>query len=534
MSSIQILDCTLRDGGYVNNWKFGNKTIKNIIKRLSEAKVDIIECGFLSEAEYNSDMTVFSSVSQIKELLPKDCSSRCVAMVALGEKEIAYDKISDSEGNSLFGIRLTFHKHEIERAFEYAKVLMNKGYEVFIQPVGTCTYTDRELIELIEKVNILQPYAFYIVDTLGTINGTELMRLFQLVDNNLNHGIKVGFHSHNNLQLAFANAQELVRFFTEREIIIDASVLGMGRGAGNLCTELITQYMNEKLKTHYNVTALLEIVDNYLMQVKEKYPWGYTIPYYIAAINKCHPNYATYLMNRQTITVKDIEKIIESIPKDRRALYDKNYIEAVYNHFQKHDIDDAETIHKLRQLWNERKILVLAPGKSLVNEQEKIEAYITKYSPYIISVNFCSEIYHENMVFVSNLKRFEHLDDLYVNNKVKNILVTSNIDVHQQENIFKVNYSSYLNGEQMISDNAGLMLCLLLLKCGVKEIALAGFDGFASNSQNNYFNEKLINNVEKEEAEIKTQKIREQIYALQQHMKIEFVTESLYEGVDKR
>lgn len=529
MNRIQILDCTLRDGGYINDWNFGKKTIKKILQKLSEAQIDIIECGFLSDVEYDSDKTIFSKIVQITTLLPISDKIQYVAMIALGEKEISYEKISECDLNSISGIRLTFHKHEIDRAFEYADKLMKKGYQVFMQPVGTCTYSDKELLKLVERINLIKPYAFYIVDTLGTITGLELMRMFQLIDNNLKAGIKIGFHSHNNLQLSFANAQELIQIFTKREIIIDASVLGMGRGAGNLCTELITQYVNAHITDRYRVTLLLEIVDNYLMRIKEKYPWGYTIPYYIAAVYKCHPNYATYLMNRQTLNVKDIEKIIISISETKRAMYDKEYIASLYQEYQEHFVDDRSTIQKLIKKWEGKSILLLAPGKALLEGKEIIKEYIDKYSPFIISVNFNSKLYKEDMIFISNLKRFENLDLEEIKEWKKELIITSNIAINETDKSYVVNYTNYLNADSMISDNAGLMLCQLLKICGVKKVALAGFDGFVADTSSNYFDKELVNNVEAEALEIKTKKIREQLRKLKNDMEILYVTSSHYE-----
>lgn len=526
---MQILDCTLRDGGYVNDWCFGKKVIRKILEKLSDAHIDIVECGFLSETEYHSDKAVFNHISQISNLLPQNSECRYVAMIALGEKEISYEKINKRDETSISGIRLTFHKHEEERAFEYAKNLMGKGYQVFIQPVGTCTYTDKELLELVEKVNQLKPYAFYIVDTLGTITDTELLRLFGLVDNNLDAGIKLGFHSHNNLQLSFANAQKLIQLFTKRDIIIDSSVLGMGRGAGNLCTELITQYMNENLDAVYDVTALLEIVDDYLMGIKKKHPWGYTIPYYIAAVHKCHPNYATYLMNLQTVPVKDIEKMISCIPQDKRGVYDKTCIAGIYQEYQTHYIDDSEVIHKLTQILEENAILVIAPGKTLVTEKKSIQDYIDRNNPYIISVNFKSSLYRNDMIFISNLKRFENLDFIYSEEYQWEVILTSNISANPRDNIYIINYASYLNQDSLISDNAGLMLLYLLKKCGVKTVALAGFDGFVASAENNYFDKELINNVEEEILKLKTKKIRKQLECLKSDMDIVFITTTQYE-----
>ena len=529
MNKLNILDCTLRDGGYVNNWNFGNKIIRKILKGLSNAHIDIVEVGFLSDVNYNGEQTIYSSQIQLKELLPEQSNCKYVAMIALGEKEISYEKVGVCEEDTIWGIRLTFHKNEIERSFEFAQNLMNKGYQIFMQPIGTCTYSDKELLELVEKINNLNPYAFSIVDTLGTITGPELIRLFHLVDKNIRPSVALGFHSHNNLQLSFSNAQELVHMFSKREVIIDASVLGMGRGAGNLCTELIAQYMNEKLGSNYNVTALLEIVDKYLLSIKEEHPWGYSIPYYIAAINKCHPNYATFLMNLQTVNVEDIEKIIASIPSSKRAVYDKNCISELYRAYQNNFVDDRENIYRLSNILRDKNILILAPGLTLVTEEDKIRDYIHEKNPYIVSVNFCSEIYSQDMIFISNLKRFENFDFDSGDICYKELVVTSNISVDCSQDIYKINYSSYLNSEQMIADNAGLMLLNFLCECGVKKVALAGFDGFNVSAENNFYNKKLYNNVEADMLLVKTEKIGEQIRRLKQKLDIFFVTQTYYE-----
>lgn len=528
MSNIQILDCTLRDGGYINKWCFGNRIIKRILKYLSEAHMDIVECGFLSDGDYDAEKTIFNHPSQINTLLP--CNNvKYVAMIALGEKEIDYKKVPMCDENGIWGIRLTFHKHEIERAFIYARDLMSKGYKVFIQPVGTCTYSDRELLELVHMVNNLNPYAFYIVDTLGTITGTELMRIFQMIDVNLNPQICIGFHSHNNLQLSFSNAQKLIHHFTERNIIIDASVQGMGRGAGNLCTELIAQYLNEKVHSSYDVIPLLEIIDKYLNNIKEETPWGYAIPYYISAVNNCHPNYASFLMNKQTLRVKDIKRILDRIPLDKRALFDNELIKEIYEQYMERLIDDKENIKQLSKEFENQEILVMGPGSSILKERDIIDSYIKGKNPIIITVNFVSDYYDADYIFVSNMKRFDDMDFSNVDKWKKKVVVTSNINCIDSENVIKVNYASYTNSDYIISDNAGLMLLHLLRRCMVKKIALAGFDGFVPYAKQNYYSKELLNSVEYAELEAKTVHIKEQINQLKKEMDIKFITKSQYE-----
>lgn len=537
MNNIKILDCTLRDGGYINDWCFGNEEIQSIIQKISESAIEIIECGFISEVEYNPERSLYSKMEYIEKLLPMTNNSdgtMYVGMIALGEKEIAYNKIGPCNENGITGIRLTFHKNEVDRVFEYATDLMGKGYQVFIQPVGIISYSDKEILKLIERVNLLNPFSFYIVDTLGTMNGEELLRLFYLIDHNLNGDIAIGFHSHNNLQLSFSNAQELINLYTNREIIIDASVFGMGRGAGNLCSELIVQFLNDNLEKKYDLTPLLEVMDEYILPIKKQKEWGYSAPYYLAAINKCHPNYATYLINKQTLSMQQIKMIIGNIPNEERCTFNKKYIEKAYLLFQENYVDDTECVKDLTEQIQGRKVLVIAPGKSISKEEDKVCEFIHNNDDVIrISVNFKPEVFKPNYVYVSNLKRVLHQHNTNSQYKqMSKMIVTSNIirDKNFPKDMaeYVINYASYLNEHELVADNAGLMLLKLLIKCGVKDIYLAGFDGFKAQVEENYYNKRMINAVDSDILFEKNKVVAAVIKEMRERAEIHFITNSLY------
>ncbi len=171
MSNIKILDCTLRDGGYVNNWHFGRKAIETMLFNFSKSNTDIVECGFLTNKPYDPDYSLYNSVEQLNELVSSDSSMNTmyVAMIAIGEREINPVLLSEADSTVLDGIRLTFHPNEIDLAFEWAEIIKSKGYKLFMQPVGTTNYTDKQFLDLLERINKLEPYAFYIVDTLGVM-----------------------------------------------------------------------------------------------------------------------------------------------------------------------------------------------------------------------------------------------------------------------------------------------------------------------------------------------------------------------------
>ena len=261
---VQVLDCTLRDGGYVNNWEFGKGVMRSVLEKLNGAGIDIVECGFLTSKPRGEGCSLFGDPRQIARLLPQtNRRSRFVAMIAMGEQELSPERLPYRREGDIEGIRLTFHREETDRALRWAREIQERGYQVFVQPVGTAFYADLELLRLVEQVNRLRPFAFYIVDTLGSMYRNQVARQFHLIDENMDPGVRLGFHGHNNLQLAFSNAQTMASFQTKRDVILDASVYGMGRGAGNLPTELITRYINRNIASRYDAALVMDVYDEY-------------------------------------------------------------------------------------------------------------------------------------------------------------------------------------------------------------------------------------------------------------------------------
>lgn len=522
MSKIQILDCTLRDGGYINDFNFGKTGIRKIIEKLTFAGVDIIETGFLEDGVYNPDCSVYNTVEQIAEFLPIDHGhSMYVAMACYGE--YCLDQLSRYDGKSIDGIRVTFHYNEIEEALDYCRQIQDKGYKVFVQPVGTSSYTDEQLLTLIKSVNQMRPYSFYLVDTLGLMHKKEVLRFFYLINHNLAKGIHMGFHSHNNLQLSFSNCQALASVESDRTISLDSSVYGMGRGAGNLNTELIANYLNEHFHANYEIEPLLEIVDEYIVKIKQEHEWGYSVPYYLAAINGCHPNYASYLSSKNTLNVKCISAILNMIEPKKRSLFDKNLIEEKYLQFQRNEIDDSVEVDKLFKLINGRNVLLLAPGESIKGYAANITETARTKDCVVISTSFVPDFIIPDFVFLSNLRRYNTTFNPL--QKRINLIHTSNIDV--QEDAIQVNYSSLLNSEHQVRDNSSLMLLNLLMKLKPTKVYIAGMDGYSVN-QSNYYQDRLTFIHNREEIEELNKSISKRLAQIGSQMDIEFVTPTLY------
>jgi len=329
-NNIKILDCTLRDGGYINNWNFGRENAKSVIKLLHSANLDFIEIGFLSTEKAQDNQTLFDSFDKIKTFLPDNYDkSRLFGMITYGKFPI--EKIPEVKSSDTCGLRVIFKKAQKEDALKYCEQVKAKGYKLFISPTFTDQYTDEEMLELLNQIQSLKPYGISIVDSMGVMKKQEVLHIYKVIDENLSKDIALCFHSHNNLQAAFSNAQALIDACTDRELIIDSTVFGMGRCAGNLCTELIVQYMNDNYSGDYKLLPILNIIEEFIKPIHEKYYWGYSIPYYLSAINHCHPNYAKFLVDRHIVSLELIDKILKSIPADKRAGYDEQLISKIYS-----------------------------------------------------------------------------------------------------------------------------------------------------------------------------------------------------------
>lgn len=497
MNRIHVLDCTLRDGGYCNDWKFGFDNSKKIIAGLSEANVDIVECGFITnKVSYNPDVAKYTTVEEVAKVIPADREdTKYVAMVNYGEYDA--NDLPANDSTSIDGIRVAYHKKNRYEALELCKQIKAKGYMVFIQAMVSLAYSDEEFLEMIHIVNELEPYAFYIVDSFGNMKSKDLTRLFYMIEHNLKESIWIGFHSHNNMQLAYSNAQKLSTIQTSRNLIIDASIMGMGRGAGNLNIELFLEYLNENAGKEYKIKPILTIVDKILTGFYEKDYWGYSLPNYISASHNAHPNYAGYLDAKKTLTFEDMNNIFNMMDDDKKVFYDKAYIEDLYLKYQEKDRVQEAHITEFEEMLKRKAALIIAPGRSSVDEKEKIEAYANREDIITFSVNYDYDENITDFIFLSNLRRYRDLPE----GKKRKSIVTSNIpavDVYLQ-----IRYKDLLNQVEAVRDNAGLMLIRLLMIQGVTKVYIAGMDGYSPYLDENYADQKMNFFTEKEMAEKK-------------------------------
>ena len=487
MGKIQLLDCTLRDGAYIVDSQFGDNTIRGLIDKLQQVGADVIECGWLKNKPHESGSSFFHVPD---DMLPYFVSRRDDILYSLMIDWDRYDTdvLPPCDGRSVNAIRVVFPHGKHVEGMAVGQKIKEKGYKVLFQSANTLAYSNEDLIALADEANRVKPVALSVVDTFGAMFEDDLDRIVSVLDEHLDPEIKLGFHSHNNQQLAFALTIHFIRFFADkqRDIMVDSTLCGMGRGAGNTTTELLVSYLNRKCGGHYDLDAVMDAIDIYMPYFQENYSWGYSTPYFIAGLYQCHVNNIAYLLKNHRTSAKDMRNIIRSMEQADRRKYDYDLLEKKYLDIVGRNVDVADVRQQLRKELEGREIFLLAPGRSLVLERERILDEIKKRDAVTIGVNAVIEGYPYDHVFFVSPARYEYASVNTQGFDGMSRILLSNIKSTGGENEMIVAYDHAIKQGWPHFDNA--MICALRLMdwLGIEKVAVAGFDGFRNHYNESY------------------------------------------------
>lgn len=540
MSNIELLDCTLRDGAYIVDGNFGNSAIKGIISKLQEAGADIIECGWLKNDEHKGGTSYFHRPDDLLEYIEqKNSETTYVAMIDWDRYDLKF--LPECDGKTLDAIRVVFPVDKYKEGIEVGRQIREKGYRIFFQAANTLAYSEEGLRDLAREINKAHPEGISVVDTFGAMYEDDLERILKVLDSNVDPDIKIGFHSHNNQQMAFANSMKFVEILSKgnRDMVIDASLCGMGRGAGNATTELMVNFLNRKCQHNYDLDAVMDAIDIYMTGFQEKYQWGYSTAYCIAGMYCCHVNNIAYLQGNHRTSAKDMRNIIESLQPNERKKYDYDLLEQKYIENQDRKIDDEQAMKTLETLLDTnndtpRKVLLIAPGKSAIQHYNDVQAFIEQENPYVIAVNALLPQYDYSSLFITNSGRYEYAKTAY-SEKFKNTnkILLSNIKTQPEENEVIVNYNRAIKRGWPHFDNAVICALRLMDRLHVKQVYLAGFDGFKNYYNESYADESLPTLNPNGEWDKLNEEIKDMFQDVQNTTKLEitFLTESIYGGL---
>jgi len=333
-SQVKILDCTLRDGGHVNNFAFGQRQIRTIVECLCRARIDIIELGFLKDIAYHPDKSLFSTVAQAEALLEGLPPGQEYSLMIRPDW---YDISQLEPREGLIGkIRWAFHARDLDLTLRQAEHAREVGYEIYLNPVNVFSYSEAALRNMLQTLNAFAPANVAIVDTHGSMVEQDLLHYYALFDGLLQPEIALSVHLHENLSLSFSLAQKFIALTGGRRAAgIDSSVLGMGRIPGNLCTELIARYMNMHCGGAYNLPAIYAAIQDPVAGIKRALPWGYAALYAETAFRKLHRSYAEYLIEETDLTIPEAAEVLAQIVSSTdREEFNQALVESLVAHLQ--------------------------------------------------------------------------------------------------------------------------------------------------------------------------------------------------------
>lgn len=532
---INLLDCTLRDGSYINNSKFGTPVIKGVIKKLQDARINLIECGWLKNVPHEGGSAYYNVPADLKNYL-QDRKDDITYLAMIDWDRYDTNMLPYCAHDTIDAVRVVFPRGKVHEGIKVAENIRKKGYSVFLQAANTLGYSDEDLAELAIAVNEFKPIALSVVDTFGAMYYEDIEHIVKFLDSRLDEGIELGFHSHNNQQLSFALTMQFIELLknSKRNVIVDASLSGMGRGAGNATTELVANYLNCKQHGNYDMNSILDAIDMYIDPIREKYTWGYSTSYFIAGMYQCHVNNIAYLRKNHRTNARDMRNVIASLGVEERRHYDYDLLEQRYMENQNFQIDDEITKSELSNVLYGRKVLLIAPGKSILSEERKIKAFIEKDNPVVIGVNAICTKYNYDYLFFVNKIRYDYAKEaykevFYATNKI----LLSNISTNNKDKEYVVNFNNAIKRGWEHFDNAVICALHLMNRLGAKDVILAGFDGFKTMYNESYADECLPtlnpdNNWDKLNEEIKDMFNDIKLSTIDK-MKISFLTESIFE-----
>jgi 4-hydroxy 2-oxovalerate aldolase len=167
---------------------------------------------------------------------------------------------------------------------------------------------------------------------------------------------------------------------------VDGSLYGMGKSAGNAPIELIAMHMNHQYGKNYHISQYLEAIDANIMEFYTPATWGYNLFFYLAASNDCHPNYVKQLMNKKTLSIRQVNELLGRLQGEKKLLYDKEYMEQLYLEYQDKNINDAEDAERLKETLAGRSILIVGPGKTMQTESRQAAEVCSRRKKSLLSL----------------------------------------------------------------------------------------------------------------------------------------------------
>ena len=507
-TNFKVLDCTLRDGGYYNNWNFSTKLIQSYLNSINKTNIDLVEIGFKSNIhdktigltgnisdKFLKDLNVPTNIQigvmiNSSELLDKD----------IKKKNLIKSYFSNYSKKKIKFVRLATHIKDLFKIKNSINWLKNNNFivavnimqisEVNIKKIKSyCVFLKRNRVDVI-----------YLADSLGCLNPQEIKKIFTVFKKNYNGFM--GIHAHDNLGLALKNS---ISAYKTGANWVDSTILGMGRGPGNVKTEELLKMVtrNNLFPKQYN--KLENSITKKFHLLKKKYKWGTNQFYRLSGKKEIHPTYIQELLYNKNYSKNTILKIINNLSK-----LDVKKFNPLNLHFVNNFIEQSQhSYNKPKDFLKKNKLLIVGPGKTVVKEKKKILELLQKDEFDVIYINKVKNNLKIFNFFRTSCHPLRLISDFNFHKVNKDILVLPSnnlpkknfIDLNKTKKKI-LNYGMKLGNSDKIEikDNHCILPIPLTIAYSIslgfagnaKKIYLAGFDGREKDDPYNDATQKII------------------------------------------
>jgi 4-hydroxy 2-oxovalerate aldolase len=494
-----LIDCTFRDGGYYNQWAFEKELIQEYLHVMAETGIDIVELGFRFFAgDQFMGPCAFTTDEFIRGF---DISPRLsVAVMVNASDLLGYREGPAAAIRTLFSekaespvhiVRIAAHFREIAALCPAIETLNSLGYRVGLNLMQIAERSDEEIADLSRMAAGWPIEVLYFADSLGGLDPSGVSNIIASLKTHWTGPI--GIHTHDNMGRALPNSVEAVR---RGATWIDGTVLGMGRGPGNVRSEYLLIEMNRLGFGNYNVTPLLGLLNRQFEPMQRKYGWGPNPYYYLSGSYGIHPTYIQEMLSDQRYEQEDILGAIDFLRKNGREKYTRSFLEASRNVFTGESRGHFDVTG-----WAQgRDVLLVSGSPGAKRHKEGIAAYVERAKPIVIALNLTTVLPDSMLTARAACHPVRLLMDAthYRNSKVPVFVPVSRLDASLQNSFGTVEKLDYgLTVEtaefQFRPDGAVVPAPLvaayalaLATAAGANRILLAGFDGYGGDDPRSF------------------------------------------------
>lgn len=485
--SFLLLDCTVRDGGYINEWDFPIPMVQEMYRASSAAGSDIFEVGFLGEDE-KRPLWRRSPPWAIREVRG-DGKTRISAML---EADTVGMKLPNPRESGIDVLRVALNQDKVVQSLPKMADYRKQGYQVFVQLMGITAYRDDEILRMIQAIETSGTADYInIGDSYGSLLPDRTRHILSLMKAHTR--LKVGIHPHNNIQMGMANILAALEAGAD---VVDGSMYGMGRGGGNVPLELIISYFGRQMPDRFDALPVLDFIDRYMLKLTQRYSWGYSLHSLLSGIYECHPYYTGKLVERREYTIEQVLKTVRIVGgSDVIGFSDQLLTSIIESGFAK---DREELEINVRQFIAEhrervpyqgrhrgREFLIMGGGPSLVRYRNEIEDYIGRHSPIVMGANNLDGMFTPHYHAFNNQRRFQQFAPM-VSGESRLILgpgIKTDLPASSYEKIVCYNSSATdlrITGGVITSNGRSIavLMAAVALVMGAESLAFVGMDGY--------------------------------------------------------